>query len=306
MQSYWASIVPLPLEVCSRIDRLMASFLWGGSDLGYGKAKVKWMEVCCPIKEGGLGIKRPLEWNRVALLKHIWQLLADTSGSLWTIWVHKELLKSRSIWSIQPRTHHSWLWKRILKVRGLMENLIAWKVGDGSRISFWHDKWAAAGRLDLIFSSESRVNSCIPKEATIKAVFQSIAWGQFIDGVLPEGEGKQFFKELIQLLKPTDYPGTGADRLLWSASSNGIFSIKEAWELLRVKRQKVRWSKWIWSNAIPPRCSFLVWLIAKGKLRTAQFWHLKGLWTSAECVLCQGAEETRDHLFFECAFARQV
>ncbi|KAI4363593.1 hypothetical protein MLD38_019795 [Melastoma candidum] len=55
-----------------------------------------------------------------------------------------------------------------------------------------------------------------------------------------------------------------------------------------------------------PLCSFLVWLIAKRRLRTAHFWHHKGLWASSACAFCLGAEETTDHLFFQCNFTKQL
>ncbi|KAI4371572.1 hypothetical protein MLD38_019789 [Melastoma candidum] len=118
----------------------------------------------------------------------------------------------------------------------------------------------------------------------------------------PTGEETEFYKELVELLVPSDYPGEGMDKLIWLSNSGGHFSIKEAWELIRIKKQKVDWSTWIWGKATPPRCSFLVWLNAKGKLRTAQFWRLKGLWASTVCAFCQRAVETRDHLFFQCEF----
>jgi len=49
----------------------MKSFLWSGSDMRTTGAKVVWDQVCLLKKEGGLGIKRIPEWNKIALLKHI-------------------------------------------------------------------------------------------------------------------------------------------------------------------------------------------------------------------------------------------
>ncbi|KAI4303443.1 hypothetical protein MLD38_039075 [Melastoma candidum] len=138
----------------------------------------------------------------------------------------------------------------------------------------------------MVFSPADRVNSCIPKDATVKAVFLSTAWQKFAEGSIPEGKEKAFYQILTTLLTPRDYPGEGTDKLIWLSNKKGIFSIKEAWDLPRAKRQRVIWSTWVWSKEIPPRCSFLVWLIAKERRRTAQFWHQKGLWTSAECVFC--------------------
>ncbi|KAI4385947.1 hypothetical protein MLD38_003931 [Melastoma candidum] len=171
---------------------------------------------------------------------------------------------------------------------------------DGFTVEFYKSAWKT------VFSATDRVSSCIPKDATVQAVFRSNTWKKFVEGDLPEGEEKTFYRILTRLLKPSDYPGEGTDLLIWLRNKKGAFSIKSAWDLLRTKGQRVIWSTWVWSKDIPPRCSFLVWLIAKGKLRTAHFWHQKGLWSSAECVLCQHEVETVDHLFFQCSFVRSV
>jgi hypothetical protein len=37
---------------------------------------------CLPKKKGGLGIKKLEEWNRAAIMRHIWSL-SIKAGSLW-------------------------------------------------------------------------------------------------------------------------------------------------------------------------------------------------------------------------------
>ncbi|XP_056163671.1 uncharacterized protein LOC130137005 [Syzygium oleosum] len=53
-----------------------------GPDLGMGGAKVAWNAVCLPKEEGGLGIRRLVEYNRAMTLKHIWLLFTDKE-SMW-------------------------------------------------------------------------------------------------------------------------------------------------------------------------------------------------------------------------------
>ncbi|KAI4382455.1 hypothetical protein MLD38_008418 [Melastoma candidum] len=158
----------------------------------------------------------------------------------------------------------------------------------------------------MVIDPRKRISSCIPKHATVKEVFQSTAWKQFTAGSMSEGGEKDFFGDLVRILRPSDYPAAGIDKVLWLGNNKGAFSIKEAWDILRPKKQKMSWSTWIWSKDIPPRCSFLVWLVAKGRIRTAQFWHQKGLWDNADCIFCQHEIESRDHLFFQCEFVRKI
>jgi hypothetical protein len=60
----------------------MKSFLWSSSDMRTTGAKVAWDQVCLSKKEGGLGIKMITERNKIALLKHIWNLCNDSDGSI--------------------------------------------------------------------------------------------------------------------------------------------------------------------------------------------------------------------------------
>lgn len=70
--------------------------IWNGKLLdSAAKAKVSWKLLCHLKKEGGLGIKKLEEWNRVSMIRHIWNLFAQ-SGSLWVAWVKMYLLRGRS------------------------------------------------------------------------------------------------------------------------------------------------------------------------------------------------------------------
>lgn len=82
IQVLWASVFTLPMSVLSRIELILRQFLWKGPDLGVGGAKVPWSDVCLLKEEGGLGIHRLLDCNRVAMLKHLW-ILFTNKESLW-------------------------------------------------------------------------------------------------------------------------------------------------------------------------------------------------------------------------------
>lgn len=86
IQVYWSSMFLLPQATARRIESFLAAFLWKGTSLSHSGAKVAWASLCYPLKEGGLGIKRIQDWNRAAILKHIWRLLTDQS-SIWSSWV---------------------------------------------------------------------------------------------------------------------------------------------------------------------------------------------------------------------------
>ncbi len=69
-----------------------------------------------PKQEGELGLNRMMDWNRAAVMKHIWNLFTQ-SGSLWVAWVHDFLLKGMCFWSIKIPLDSSWGWRTIFKLR---------------------------------------------------------------------------------------------------------------------------------------------------------------------------------------------
>ena len=74
----------------------MKRFLWsGGIEKAYG-AKVSWVTVCKPKKEGGLGLKNLIYLNTVLNLKHIWSLFSIKDNSLWVEWILTYMLQRKS------------------------------------------------------------------------------------------------------------------------------------------------------------------------------------------------------------------
>lgn len=83
MQVYWSSLFILPKRVIKEVEALCRSFLWPGLELKKAGAKVAWERVCAPRSEGGLSFKSMEIWNKAAVSKHIWFLVAGGEQSMW-------------------------------------------------------------------------------------------------------------------------------------------------------------------------------------------------------------------------------
>ena len=75
---------------------MISRFLWSGPGLKQKGAKVAWEAVTCTKKEGGLGNKKLLDWNKALMAKLIWNICQPTSCSAWVNWVKDYLLRGRS------------------------------------------------------------------------------------------------------------------------------------------------------------------------------------------------------------------
>ena len=92
--------------------------------------------ICFPKNEHGLDVVNLANWNKAAVLRHFWYLLAK-AGSLWLAWVNMFLLKERSIWIV--RIPQSCTWEENPSGERHRKAYDSFKVGSVDSIFLWHD-----------------------------------------------------------------------------------------------------------------------------------------------------------------------
>ncbi|KAL9677411.1 hypothetical protein QQ045_005640 [Rhodiola kirilowii] len=95
------------------------------------------------------------------------------------------------------------------------------------------------------------------------------------------------------------------NRLVWKGAGDG-FTVRDTYDTLVTHSDKVEWHKLVWNRFNSPRSALHLWLVAKNRLLTRD--RMRGMCYTGDgsCVLCRSAQESRDHLFFECPFAKQL
>jgi hypothetical protein len=73
LPTYFLSLFICPVSVANRLERLQRNFLWGDSGEAFEHHLVGWDVVCSPIKDGGLGNRKLLDFNRALLGKWLWR-----------------------------------------------------------------------------------------------------------------------------------------------------------------------------------------------------------------------------------------
>ena len=68
----------------------------------------------------------------------------------------------------------------------------------------------------------------------------------------------------------------------------------------------MQWSKCIWFPEATPRFAFLSWLAVRNRLATGDRILRWNPFVISTCWLCKEELETRDHLFFECIYSKEV
>lgn len=80
---YWMQCLPLPQAVIAHIDRLCKTFVWTGNTDRSRKSPVAWSNVCRPKSHDGQGIINLNKWNKITMLKCLWNLCSKYDN----IWV---------------------------------------------------------------------------------------------------------------------------------------------------------------------------------------------------------------------------
>ena len=123
-------------------------FLMVGEKKVFSIPWVKWEKVATPKALGGWGLQNIYKFSTTLATKCGWQLISTTS--LWMKVVVKKYISPFSLidWIRQPQNTYkggSIFWKAIIKLFHLIEDHLAWNVGDGTSVRIGLDPWLESG-----------------------------------------------------------------------------------------------------------------------------------------------------------------
>ena len=140
-----------------------------------------------------------------------------------------------------------------------MNQLITWRVGDGSQILFWQDPWLPCGPFVKILGRKLVQNLGSNLNAKVRDFYYSSQWLSYAANNLSR---KDRVKE-SDLQRLTAYIPLRIifhqnvdDEIIWRPNQRGTYSIKSTWEATRTCAHKVPWRKLIWFKESMPRFAF--------------------------------------------------
>ncbi|KAE8693577.1 hypothetical protein F3Y22_tig00110809pilonHSYRG00241 [Hibiscus syriacus] len=212
---YWSRQIILPKGVVNDIEKLCMRFFWKSSDTTARGARVSWSQICSLKSEGGLGLRRLVDWSKACCLMLVKNILAG-EGSLWIAWIKDYCFKSLDYWNVDRKPHFSWILNKLIKLR---------------------------------------------EEA--RRLFISVS--------------------------------------IWPQIKGGWI-----WDRICDRRDKVGWHRLIWFPSHIPKFSIIAWMVILDRLPTKDRLARFGIVTVNVCGLCGDNQESRNHLFLECSFARVI
>ena len=190
---------------------------------------VSWNELATPKCKGGMGFREPHQFNLAMLGKQGWRLMTNPT-SLCARVLKGRYFPDRDFMHASAPKSASATWKAILAGReALGAGLIA-RVGDGSTISVWNDKWIA-GTISMkpIFK---------PPSTTIQMVHELIdtttwSWRQDVvrdTFVAPDADA---------ILNIPIRQGGGEDSFAWAFEKSGNYTVKTAYRALMTHKERL-------------------------------------------------------------------
>ncbi|KAG7563462.1 Reverse transcriptase zinc-binding domain [Arabidopsis suecica] len=186
----------------------------------------------------------------------------------------------------------------------LLLSTLLWVVCETA--SFWHDNWTGLGPLIHVTGANGPLTVGLPLNAVVRDALRGRDWW------LASSRSRN---QIIALLK-SSLPDPESmidcmhdDVYMWKAdhhAPSNTFSAAKTWIALHPNGIPVPWHSSVWFKDRVPKHAFICWVVAWNRLHTRDRLRSWGLNTPSVCVLCNGADETHDLLFFQCHFSGQV
>lgn len=137
------------------IYRKRKNFIWGDTENHRHMHLASWNSICTPKKFGDLGLRYARDMITSFMTKAGWNLCARKND----MWV--KILRSKykcgmdMVPIVKIDRQRSNFWRGIYKNWSLVDENLAWKVGNGVSVKFWTDCWIPkVGRLAGIVNEQ--------------------------------------------------------------------------------------------------------------------------------------------------------
>lgn len=89
--------------------------------------------------------------------------------SIWVAWFTREILEGSisNFWTLKEKTSHSWVVKRLLRLRNLIYPCIKLIIGNVRSCRFWSDHWSPFGSISEFLNLQNSSRLGIRRDATI-------------------------------------------------------------------------------------------------------------------------------------------
>ena len=202
----------------------------------------------------------------------------------------------------------SYAWRSILQARDVIHRGAMWKVGDGSSIAIWGQRW---------LPNQPNGRFISPKIASTMTWVKDLFYPgtRIWDPRLLERTFVPWEAELIKNILVSK--GWSEDLLIWLLTPNGHYSVRSAYHMLfeGESRQEPGSSssenshqvwKSIWKIRTPNKIRHFIWCVARDSMPIKRNLKARHLPVEETCELCGDSQESFMHSIWLCEHAQSV
>ena len=275
----------LTKKVCKGLAASMAKFWWSGSLDRRSMHWLSWEKLASPKCQGGMGF-RDLELFNLALLgKHGWRFITNPNSLCAQVMKGRYFPDCDFMEASVPHTSSA-IWRAIIAGREALHVGLIKRVGDGSTISIWEDKW--------IPGLSSLSPTVMPGGTTLATV------GELIDHDNGTWRRELIYNVFIRpdadaILNIPLRRGGGDDFRAWVFERSGNYSVKSAYRALVTRKERLaqeegavtnssqtdeRMWKSLWKLRVLPKVRVFWWRVIRRILPdecTLRYRHIKAI-----------------------------
>ncbi|XP_026437318.1 uncharacterized protein LOC113335496 [Papaver somniferum] len=280
-----------PRKFVQQAERVIRNFLWSGDADVARKFVVGYPKVCCPLKEGGLGITSMVVTNKALLMKLWWSI--RSSNKKWARFLWAKFTTKQG--SIKLYGVNSSILPGMKLIHSIVDKNTKVLIGDGRSTSLYFDVWYGNECIaDMLNESD------LDRNVKVSDIIVNNAWmmqGDHIQNLVRAG---------VDLSNLPLLQG-GNDCRVWMPEMNGHFSVSSAKNIIRRAYPKSAIYGLLWRKEIHPKLAAQNWKICREVCATQDKIRSRFKVEMAnKCYLCNMEEESLEHIIWSCTFATHI
>ncbi|XP_071922616.1 uncharacterized mitochondrial protein AtMg00310-like [Coffea arabica] len=154
MPNYAMACFKLPKGLCKEICKCIANFWWGREEQDRKVHWLSWKRLSEVKGKGGLGFRDLEAFNEALLAKQLWRILTSPNLLMSKV-IRAKYLKDPNALENNPPQSASWSWKSIHSAGRLIQRGMWKRIGDGSQVNIWKERWIMGSKTGTVTTSRS-------------------------------------------------------------------------------------------------------------------------------------------------------
>jgi hypothetical protein len=228
MPTYSMSTFRLTKKTCKSITSPMAHYFWSSSLDKKGMHWVSWNDLASPKCNGGMGFRDLPLFNLALLGKHGWRLMTKPNSLCARVLKGRYFPDTDFLHASVPKSASA-TWRAIIAGRETLNAGLIKRVGDGSSISVWTDKWIPGTTM---MTPLSRPPATIVEYVSDLIDTDNWTWNQQLvrdSFIAPDAAA---------ILNIPLRQGGGEDYYAWAFDPSGNYTVKTAYRSLVTQKER--------------------------------------------------------------------